>query len=378
MMRTFNTYQQGAGRRTGVLFRFGSSRCLSPSAPFGLFITLLTAMLLSASCSELDVRMDTEHSIHLSVYSDVATKGSSNGPLAGVDFPDNRLILLSAHYTDPRGEHNQNLFTDITFSKYGTPARWQAGTVSSPNVKYWPFWGTMDFIAVTKATSSSGPSLAGVVWHPQGSNAAAKVRYDMPDNSSIQDDVMFAFAGGRDCEAHENVPMIFRHAQAQVAVSAASTINTTNVGISVRGVYLCNAYFSGLVEATAVGTDSLSFVWFDVASSTLEVPVWLASPTPQRLSLQQTPIGHGILVPAQSPAGVVSFRLDITIHDGLKADGTTPDDVNLSYMYTIPSGTWIPGKKYQYAFTISLTEIICEMTISDDWNPPVDMPEATI
>ena len=378
MMRSLKIFQLGAGRRKGVLFRFGSYHSLASSAPIGRAVLMLLLCFVVASCSEFEVRPDTEHKIQLSVYSDVATKGSSGGPIIGEEFPDNRLILLSAYYIDPRGEHNQNLFTDITFSKYGTPSVWQAGTAVSPNVKYWPFWGTMDFIAVTKANSVNSTSLAGVVSHPQNSNVAAAVRYDMPDNSSLQDDVMFAFAGGRDCDAHLNVPMIFRHAQALVSVKASTNINSSSVGVSVRGVYLCDAKYSGLVEALPAGSDDVTISWIDVATPVPEVPIWISSGVSQRLTLQAESVGRGVLVPAQSPAGSVSIRLDLTIHNGYKADGVTYDNVDVSYIYTIPSGTWLAGKNYQYSFLVGLTEITCVMTVSDSWSDPVELPGVAI
>lgn len=245
------------------------------------------------------------------------------------------------------------------FSKFGSPGVYQGGTSANPEPRYWPFEGTLDFIAMTKENSASGSSLAGTVSHT-GSNVATSVTYAMPDNSTIQDDVMFAYAGSRDCSTREDVPMTFKHSQAQVAVTMASDINSGNYGITVRRVTLRKARYSGTVTATASGTSSCTFSWSGVASGT-QANVVMGSLN-QRLTTSQATYGKSVLLPPQSPTGAadgIDIFVEYTLHNGKKADGTTDDNIDLSYSYSVPATSWQEGMRYIYAFTFSLNEITC-------------------
>ena len=343
---------------------------------------MMATLLATASC--IDVRVDGgEADIRIVPMQQVVTKGSSQGPISGTMFPDDRFLLISAYYTDPRGTYSQDFMTDAVFSKYGSPAVYQGGTSSSPSPRYWPFEGTLDFIAITKENSVSGSSLAGTVSHT-GTNVAASVTYAMPDNSTIQDDVMFAYAGSRDCSTHEAVPLVFRHSQTQVAVTMASDVNSGNYGITVKRVTLRKARYSGTVTATVSGTSSCTFSWSGVASGT-QANVVLGSSS-QRLTTSQASYGKSLLLPPQSPSGTatgIDIYVEYTMHNGKKADGTTADDVDLTYNYTVPAVSWQAGMRYVYAFTFSLNEITCSMSVSD-WDdggtinlPTVDLSYQT-
>ena len=339
-------------------------------------------LLLTSSCVDMKVA-GNESPICITPLQQVVTKGSSQGPVSGTVFPDNRLLLISAYYTDPRGTYSQNFLTDAVFSKFGSPAIYQGGTSSSPEPRYWPFEGTLDFIAMTKENSASGSSLAGTVSHT-GANVATSMTYTMPDNSTIQDDVMFGYAGSRNCTMHEDVPMTFRHAQSQIVVTAACNINSGNYGITVKRVTLRKARYSGTVTATASGTSSCTFSWSGVASGT-QANVVMGSSN-QRLTTSQAAYGKSVLLPPQSPTGSegdIDIYVEYTMHNGKKADGTTSDDIDLTYGYTVPAASWQAGMRYVYAFTFSLNEITCIMSVSD-WDdggtinvPPVDLSYRT-
>jgi len=334
-----------------------------------IFLPILAAMMMLSSCADFSLS-GPAYEIVFEPVSDVMTKGSSAGPISGTTFPDNRTVLLSAYYTAQSGDTGSgNYFTDIPFTKYGDPSVWRGGTYTQQNPKYWPSRGTMNFIALSKENNASGTSLAGTVDHP-GSNTAASLRYSMPDNSSIQDDVMFAYKGAQACSSHDNVALNFQHAQAQIAVTAACAVNTGNFGVSIRGMYLRKAQYSGRVTATPANNSSVSFSWDNLGSQTASVAFGTTSGAGTRLTTSQSSYGKGIMVPAQSPSGAASgidIYIEYTMHNGYKADGTTADNILMTYVYTVPAMTWASSNRYVFSFTFSMNEISVSASVSSDW-----------
>lgn len=71
-----------------------------------IFALMMAALLLS-SCIGVKVAGE-ESEIRITPLQQVVTKGSSQGPVSGIVFLDDRLLLISAYYTDPRGTLSQN------------------------------------------------------------------------------------------------------------------------------------------------------------------------------------------------------------------------------------------------------------------------------
>ena len=308
------------------------------------FILALTAMAMS--CSELNVVQEQLHEITAATFVNVATKA----PVTGTTYPTSRTIMLSAYHSSVG-----TYMTGIPFNYYtpsGGSAGWHGGSSGAENLKYWPHSGTMNFIALSMGDLGGSPTYN-----------ASSISYPMPDNSSSQTDVMMAYAGSRDCAAHAAVPLNFKHALAQVAITASCGVNntTTNHGVSIRNVYLCNAKYSGTVTGTASGTDGVTFDWASLGSA-VGSKSFGASET--RLSSSPSACGtSGIMVPGQGSSGT-SIVIEYTLHNGKDAAGTSNTDVNLSYTYSIPSTTWAAGLIYTYAFTFTLNEITCSPSVT--------------
>ena len=331
-----------------------------------LSVTLALALTGCAEVSSPGIRVVGTSEISFNPIVDVATKASTNGPLAnGAAFGTDRTVYLSSYFNDEGGSSSQVFFTDIPFTYYNS--KWAGGTSSSPNPKYWPQRGTLDFLAFSKE------GLAGTISHGLA-NPAASVTYAMPDNSSIQDDIMAAYAAARPASAHEEVPLVFKHAQAQIAVTAACDLNdaTNNFGATVTRVTFRKARYSGTVTATPSGTSSCLFAWSGVSSGT-QANVVIGN-TSKRLSTTQEQYGKGVLIPAQDASGAASgmdIVVEFTMHNGKKADGTTDDNISETYTYVIPSMSLEAGKRYVFAFTISMNGIIVNAGVSD-WIAPAE------
>lgn len=317
----------------------------------------MAALLLSA-CSELNYD-GPKTEIELDALTNMMTKASSAGPINNTTFATGRTILLSAYYNDPNGtSHSQNYFTDIPFTYYSS--KWAGGTSTATNPKYWPHQGTLNFIGLSKEGFSSGTVTHG------GATVATSVTFAMPDNSTNQDDVMIAYAGGKAKPSDGKVALSFKHCQAQIAVTAKAGVNdaTNNYGISIRSMTLRKARYSGTVTGTASGTDGVTISWANVASGTQANRSFGSTTT--RLTTTAAAYGSGILVPNQSPTGAaanIDILVEYTIHNGKDASGNALN-TNLSYVYTVPATDWTAGNKYTYAFTIGLTEITCTPSVA--------------
>lgn len=327
-------------------------------AAFLLGVAFLTVSFMNVSCVTQGLD-GLEYEIGVAPVSYVATKGTSNGPIVGTAFDQGRTILLSAFFTDSNdASHNRTYFTNIPFTYYTSAAKWAGGTSGAPIPKYWPYMGTMDFIALSKE------GLSGTVT----TTPASQIAYAMPDNSSNQDDVMMAYAGGRSCSEHDIVPLSFRHAQAQVSVKTklASNAGEQNYGITVRSVTLRRARYSGTVTGTATGINDVTFSWSDVASGTqADVAFGTSSLI---LSSTAQAYGKGILLPAQSPTGVagtIDILIEYTLVVGANYPGTGDSDPVISEVYTIPATSWTAGNKYTYVFTLSRSGLACEVNVTE-------------
>lgn len=324
-------------------------------------LALFAGALAAVSCVSQGFE-GPEHEISLEPVSGVATKASSAGPITNTTFPTGRTILLSAYYTDTNDYndpnvlgHSQAYFTNIPFTYYSS--KWAGGTSVTPNPKYWPHQGTMNFIALSKE------GLDGTVT----TTTASQIIYVMPDNSTNQDDVMMAYVGPQNCATHAAVPLSFKHAQAQVCVTAklAAAAYSPNYGITIRSITLRKARYSGRVTGAASGTNSISYTWANVASGTQANVAFGSS----NLALTTTAqaYGKGIVLPVQSPTGQaanIDILIEYTLKNGLNASSAA-EEKNLSYVYTVPATTWAAGNKYTYAFTFSWNEITCSPTVTE-------------
>lgn len=335
------------------------------------FFLIFLLALAAAAC--VDMRTASQRPIELRPVADVATKGASGGPFYSTEFPDDRAVLLSAYYTaQERGTGTGPLFSDVTFTKYGFPvASWRGGTASAPNDKYWPIQGSLSFLALTKQTVGATESLGGTVTHPDpAGNNAAWVRYAMPDNSVLQDDILAAYAGPLPCSGHMAIPLVFKHVQALVSVSFACEVNEGNQGVSIKHASLRRASFSGTVDIKAAGADDIAVTWPSLGPAVDAVYFGYSSGLGTRQGTTQSVYGKGLLLPAQHPSGLdggIDIFIEYTLHNGYQADGVTQDNVAMTYVYTIPDTQWEPMTRYNYAFTFSMQEITCQASAST-WN----------
>lgn len=324
------------------------------------------------------------------------TKSAINGTA----FPIGYDMLVSAYKN--LGSHAgedvaATYFEGIRFGAVNTteaPADPVYVWKSEMGAKYWPLDGSLDFLAIACAglNSSSTGIVPTCVWGDASGNDAAKVVVTVPDNSAKFDDLLFSYLNDEDPSA-AGADMTFNHAMTSVVFLAKCNVAYNagnNAGITINSITIDGAKYSGtltlLNPEAGGGSGSFSAAWSGVSTATpassgawdhIAARVWNAANLGTNVSeaalsalnlgttykdMASYPFGEAyVVMPEQS---AVPFTINYTIHNGLQADGSTPDDVTLEYQYT-PSGTWEMGKKYVFQLDFTLTEIIINPVVVD-------------
>jgi len=306
-----------------------------------IFALLALAATLSLSCSKQDAAEDAPYDpdlIRICGGIEVSMTSTKAAITNGV-LPTTRAMYVASYNRAAGANH----FPCTKFS-------YNSGSWSAD--KSWPLSGSLDFLAYSPGASS----VTSVSWGSP--NATASVTMTMPDNSSLQEDLLVGGVAER--PANSSVSIEFKHAEAYLTFTAkaAESYNaTTNRGVTINSITLKSAYHSGTVQATRSGS-AISFSWSSLASQKT-----LAAPGISATNLTTTPatLGSGILLPSQTEVG---FVINYTLHNGKDSSGNSVN-TTLTYDWTPASAiTWDPGKKYTYSLDITLVGITVTPTVS--------------
>ncbi len=355
------------------------------------FMIAAAAVLALASCQkEEQIRDNTVPDNEIVLKS---VSGMTKSAINGTSFPADYDMLVSAYRNldaDHKGEDNaSNFFEGIKFSQSGTI--WKGATP-----KYWPLTGKLDFLCIASAgLKATGTGIVPVCEWKSG-NVASEVVVSVPANSQRFDDLMYGASNDQVYVSSGN-SVQFKHAQAAVVFTAKSNVSydaTTNVGITIDKITIDGAKYSGTLTvsnpAAGGGTGTLAASWTELGSAVehQNARVWDSGNTGTNISetvltglnltttsalLSAKPFGEAyVILPEQA---MTAFTVTYTIHNGMKADGTTKLDNQLQYQYTPAAGTWLMGKKYVYDINITLNEITVSPSIVD-WNnqTAIDIP----
>ena len=367
------------------------------------FAAAAAALLAAVSCSldSISVLSDAVQPQEIGIR----TLGSVPGTKSAIDgtaFPKGYDMMVSAfkNVGAHAGEDGPaDYFKGIQFAYDNASDSWK----STKGPKYWPLDGTLDFLAVASAgthNSGNGTNLSAAnicTWGDGNGNVAGKVAVNVlgPSGSDPFDDILYGAANAQGAST-SGTGIAFHHAKASVVFVAkcnvACTVDDThNEGITIKGITIDGASYAGMLTITnpaaGGGSGSLTAAWSSLGSSVAHLParVWdsgnngiktnenaLSSlnlgTTYKDISVAANKFGEAYVILPEQPA--VPFTITYTVHNGFKADGTTPLDVQLQYKYT-PNGTWQMGKKYIYQLDFNLTEILVNPTVVD-WNTMPD------
>lgn len=347
-----------------------------------LFI-LSVATLGFAACSNDDVVAENNalgqqsKEIAVTPLSQVNTRSA----IDGVAFPHAYDMKVSAYYNaSASGGTSANYFEGIQFG-YESANLWK----SEQGPKYYPFEGTLDFLAVASAGYNvAEKGIAPTATWGESSNCAKKVVLTVPANNTKFDDLLYGAANAQSIST-TGTPMTFYHAMTSVVFNAKSNVaydGTNNLGITVNSITVKNAKQTGTLTisnpSAGGGSGDLSAAWTGLGGDAdVAARVWNTANQGDNASesnltdinlttsfcdMSTKRFGEGyVIIP---PQDAVEFDIVYTIHNGFAADGTTPLNNQLTYKYT-PTGTWDKGKKNVYDITFTLTEIKIDPRVID-------------
>lgn len=280
--------------------------------------------------------------------SPVTTSVTTKAPIAGTTFPDTRTLIVSASY-HPESGNASNYFSGVTFTKTGTS--WSAD-------KLWPNSGSLDLFAY----SIDGLSVGSTIYDTLCTDG---VKLSIPDNSSVQCDILWGYAGNQKYNGSGNT-IIMNHAVSAIAFTAKCNVGydtTANRGISIQSIVLKSVNNSGTVRMDK----DLTCTWSslgeikDMTVGGISTGYYVPS-TPVNLS--EVPFGIGgeglVVIPQNS----TSFEINYTIHNGKDGAGNNIDEPGMSFSYSC-EGDWVHGKKYIYALDFSLNDINVAPSVLD-------------
>lgn len=277
------------------------------------------------------------------------TQPVTRAAVEGTVFPSGQDMYVAAYDATKQAD----FFGQTTFDEDGTSNLWKA----NPK-KFWPLDdATINFLAYTGVPSGSFFNAT----HP-----AQSLTITLEDNSSNQYDLMYACGRGTRTRsaAATNVAMNFKHAQALIkfTVQSASDYGTS---LKLTSIVLTGAHYSGTFAVTHTGwddtdndpnTQAVSGTWSSVGTqaNVTRTPSWADE---NKVTTSAQAVGEGILVvPDDNDAtdDYTSFTINYTL-----------DGIGYSYTYTPTDLDVHQAKKYTFAITISMNEIIIAPTVTD-------------
>lgn len=255
----------------------------------------------------------------------------SKAPLAGTTLPTDRTIVLSAYHNAPLGGTSQNYFSGSAF-RYSDGA-WKEN-------KWWPSGGTLDIFAY----SADGLEVSAAY----ATNVGEGVTLTVPDNSSIQTDILWGYKAGA-TSAGGAVALDMRHAEAALAFTAKSAAYdaANNTGITITAITVNNVNCAGKV---ALG-NSEACSWSSLSTAKDLVLPGLSEgydvPGTAMTIDGSAPFGIGGTGLIVIPQAATSVTITYTAHNGRSAGGDAIDAIGQTADITL-SGDWVAGKKYVY------------------------------
>ena len=267
---------------------------------------------------------------------------ATRAAVEGTTFPTGQDMYVAAY----DATNSVNFFNQTTFDEDGSTGKWKANPA-----KYWPINNaTINFLAYTGVPSGS---------YFNNTNAAQGLTITLDDNSTNQYDLMYACGRGTRSSgsAASDVTMNFKHAQALIKFTVQSAADY-GTALKLTSIQLTGAHYSGTFNVTHAGWNdddddptpqAVSGSWSSVGTSAnvTRTPSW---ENDNKVTTSAQAVGEGILVvPNDNDANddYTSFTINYTL-----------DGVAYSYTYTPADLDVHQAKKYTFAITMTLNEII--------------------
>lgn len=326
------------------------------------FYLFATAAVALASCSS-DEQIAENSSFgnqqqkEISLFA-VNQKATRAAILDGT-FPTTSAIQVAAY----DAQNNVNFFNaaEFTHNTHNTSGWWGCS-----DAKYWPLSpATINFLGYANLTAGSA------TW--SSPDNAAGVTLAMADNSSTQNDLMYAVGQGKVTQTGnaliipEKVDMVFKHAQALLTFNVKANVAST---ITLKKITLNNAIFSGSLAltsdcktATAAEPTVTAATWTP-GSPTATFDAFSGEYAVTTSSVKKADI---MVVPHPSATSFDSFTLTYRI---------AGVDKDLTYTFTPVDRNLAKATKYVYDINFTLHEIFINASVTEWTNTtPVNYVE---
>ena len=332
-----------------------------------LFI-LAAAGIALASCSSDDLISENAaakggqpQEIALFSLANSSTRTGSGAQSGSLDHSYDMYVV--AYQTTPNAG---DYFPETNFTYNSTPDKWTGVTP-----RYWPLQAsTLNFLAVT-----SGPATSTRTWGTESANLANKVVVAMTDNSSAQNDLMWAVGQGNVTQPTPggalNFPVVnmnFNHTLALIKFTEKVTA-TASGKIKLTSITLNDAKYAGTLTVTCSDYNTTPTVanttptWVPSGDDLdIVVPGWNGAETALANTESAAAVGNGLMIVPQTTAGFASFTIAYQIQNP-----ATNAWQNYTYTYipTTPTDRIVAqGYQYTYNITFNLNEIEINPTVA--------------
>ena len=331
------------------------------------FLFIASALAIVAGCAKVTtVSTEEPQEIAFEAY----TYGATKAPITDNSFPTDWSMQVHAIYDG--GVNDQYLGDKGTIftkddAQVGDKNVWHDATTT----RYWPLTGTLTFNAIAPVSNTPDevnltPTENSNFFTYDGvSKSVTAIKATMDDNSTTQTDVLVAKTANS--PKVESVSMTFKHALAQVVVSAglaadAASGSNNEFTITVKQINLKNTYQEGNLTATQL-QNNVVFGWetSDITPKD-EIEIFNGS---RELSTNAVVFdgvaanpGKAILVvPTLNDNVVLELVYDVTYPD---PDNTTMEGVTGTIKLNTGKidehttlSTWTAGTKYTYNLTFN-------------------------
>ena len=284
--------------------------------------------------------------------------GAQSGSLA-----DSYDMYVVAYQTTPNAG---DYFGETNFTYNSTYATWTGATP-----RYWPLQAsTLNFLAVT-----SGPSTSTRTWGTESANLANKVVVAMTDNSTAQNDLMWAVGQGSVTQPTPGgalsfpvVNMEFNHTLALIKFTEKVTA-TASGKIKLTSITLNDAKYAGTLTVTCSDYNTIPTVantthtWVPSGDDLdIVVPGWDGAETALANTESAAAVGNGLMIVPQTTAGFASFTIAYQIQNPKTGAW---QDYTYTYIPTTPTDRIVAqGYQYTYNITFNLNEIQINPTVA--------------
>ena len=324
---------------------------------------------LPASCNKENAPASgNEQNFSLSREIAVNTSAATTkGYVAGATFFDTAIAELHAgeagapsdnkvaremkisSFLHPQTGSEGNYFVDYTYAK-GADGNWH----HDPAI-YWPFDGTLDFLAFSSMIPFDAKDVA---WNEK--NASDNVVLTVLEDRT-QDDIVFCSKAGCKSESGADpVSMQFKHAQAWLEFQIKVASEGMKDKLAIEEILIENIYNDGELTISNNNGDATAEWSFRKSQSkdvifddeynlygSQSADFSLVNAIDEEISYMD------MLLPEQSKTSfVIKYRL-----------AGQPN--LLEYRYTLGTDNWLQGKKYIYEITFSVNEITIAPTVKE-------------